>query len=144
MTARADVVAAARGWLGVPWRHQGRSRAGVDCAGLLIAIARELRLADVDVGAYPMHADGSSLRSLCGAYMTSIPIGDAAAGDVVLLCFRAGMPESHLALVTDYPRGGLALLHALNRAHGGGVIEHRLDAHWRRTITAAYRMPGVD
>jgi cell wall-associated NlpC family hydrolase len=143
VTARTQVVAAARGWLGTPWRHQGRSRHGVDCGGLLVQVARELGLADVDVTAYPMEADGASLRALCEAHMARIPLAEAAPGDAVLIRFRPPGPESHLALVTDYPGGRLALLHALNRGADGRVVEHRLDAHWRSLIVAAYRLPGV-
>ena len=46
MTTQAGVVtetfvAAARGYVGVPWRHLGRSRTGVDCIGLVLLAARE-------------------------------------------------------------------------------------------------------
>lgn len=37
----ARFVAAARGWIGVPSRHQGRSRGGVDCIGLVVMAARD-------------------------------------------------------------------------------------------------------
>ncbi len=37
----AKFVAAARSWIGVPWAHQGRSRAGVDCIGLVVMAARD-------------------------------------------------------------------------------------------------------
>ena len=46
------VVAQARAWLGTPWRHQGRSPRGVDCAGLVVLVARALGLADHDVAGY--------------------------------------------------------------------------------------------
>lgn len=42
--------AAARGWIGVPSRHQGRSRAGVDCIGLVVMAARDCGL-DVPITA---------------------------------------------------------------------------------------------
>ena len=32
---RREIVAAARDWVGVPYRHQGRTRNGIDCIGLL-------------------------------------------------------------------------------------------------------------
>jgi cell wall-associated NlpC family hydrolase len=35
------IVSAARSWLGVPWRHQGRTRQGVDCAGLVVLVGRK-------------------------------------------------------------------------------------------------------
>lgn len=143
MTTRQEVICAARSWIGTPWRHQGRGKAGIDCGGLLIEVARELGIADVRTAAYPMQADGRSLRALCDEHMTRIPISDIAPGDAVLVKFK-GNEESHVALVTDYRHGGLAMLHSLNRAGDGRVIEHRLDGHWRSMIVAAYRLRGVD
>jgi cell wall-associated NlpC family hydrolase len=45
------IIAAARSWLGVPWRHQGRTRQGVDCAGLVVLVGRGLGLDDYDTSA---------------------------------------------------------------------------------------------
>jgi len=40
----SDVVAQARKYMGVRWAHQGRSPAGMDCAGLVIRVAQDLGL----------------------------------------------------------------------------------------------------
>lgn len=48
MTTRADIVAVARSYLGVRWRHAGRTRGGLDCVGLLVAVSRDLGLDVVD------------------------------------------------------------------------------------------------
>jgi cell wall-associated NlpC family hydrolase len=58
MPGRTDIVAAARTYLGVPWRHQGRTRAGLDCAGLIVMVARDLALSDYDSTAYGRRAQG--------------------------------------------------------------------------------------
>jgi cell wall-associated NlpC family hydrolase len=48
-----EIVAAARSWLGTPWRHQGRLKGiAVDCGGLIIGVGRELRLLDFGTRAY--------------------------------------------------------------------------------------------
>lgn len=36
------IVDTAREWIGVPWRHQGTTRAGVDCGGFIIGVAADL------------------------------------------------------------------------------------------------------
>src|SRR3546814_19942137 len=36
------IVAEARAWLGVPFRHQGRAWHGVDCIGLAIEVGRSV------------------------------------------------------------------------------------------------------
>lgn len=145
MIARSQIVACARRWVGTPWRHQGRGAGGIDCAGLPIAVAAELGLAQVQVGGYGRQPDGRTLRALCRRYMTPIAIGELAPGDVVTLRFPNAAEESHLAMVVDHPRRGLGLVHALNARDGNGrVVEHGLDSAWRARITAAYRLPGVE
>ncbi len=47
-----DVVQYARTWLGVPWVHQGRSRQGVDCAGVLIKTTEHFYLPGEDMHGY--------------------------------------------------------------------------------------------
>jgi cell wall-associated NlpC family hydrolase len=45
MLDRQHIVDTARGWLGVPYRHQGRRKdKGVDCVGLIIGVGAELGL----------------------------------------------------------------------------------------------------
>lgn len=53
MTVSADdIVKYARSWIGTPWRHQGRNRAGIDCAGLLIVTAKHFELPYEDMTGY--------------------------------------------------------------------------------------------
>lgn len=47
-----EIVAYARSWKGTPWRHQGRNRAGIDCAGLLIVTALHFDLPHADMKGY--------------------------------------------------------------------------------------------
>ncbi len=61
----AEILAAARTWLGTPWRHQGRLKdAAVDCGGLILGVGNELRLLDFDTRAYGRIPDGQQLRAL--------------------------------------------------------------------------------
>lgn len=45
---RAEVQAAARTWVGVPYRHAGRSERGLDCIGLVVVVARHFNVPHVD------------------------------------------------------------------------------------------------
>lgn len=134
-----DVVATARGWLGVPFLHQGRSRSGVDCAGLVICVGRELgELAtDFDVNGYRRSPDGSMLRE-CDARLVAISAPEP--GAVAMMRFSE--EPQHLAFVVPYRHGGFAILHALQKS--GRVVEHRLDPLWRGRIVRLFRFPGVD
>lgn len=136
---RDEVVAAARDWLGVPFLHQGRSRAGVDCAGLVICVARGLgELPEgYDVNGYRRAPDGSMLRE-CDARL--VPISGLEAGAVAMMRFSE--EPQHLAFVAPYRHGGFALIHALQKS--GRVVEHRLDPTWRGRIVRLFRFPGVD
>lgn len=135
------VAEAARGWLGVPFRHQGRTRAGVDCVGLVIGVARALELlpADFDHTGYARRPDGVSLLAACRLYLTPVSFSEIGAGDVVV--FRVVTDPQHLAVVADYYAGGRSVVHAYALARG--VVETRLDDDWQRRLVAAFRLPGV-
>ena len=128
------IVAAARTWLGTPWRHQGRLRGvAVDCAGLVVGVGRELGLLAFDTRAYGRLPDGQRLRALCDAHLDPKPVAGIAPGDVLLLRFTRH--PQHLALAGD--RGApFSLIHAY--AEAGACVEHGADAKWLRRIVAAY------
>lgn len=146
MTTRADVVRVAREWLGTPYLHQHRAKGvGVDCAGLLIGVARELGLttADFDIRGYARQPDGS-LMSTCGTLLLPIRVQDMQPGDLVAMRFED--EPCHLAIVGDYPVAGhLSLIHALGTRDGHGrVVEHRLDERNRAKVVGAFKFPGVE
>ncbi|MDF2367502.1 hypothetical protein [Sneathiella sp.] len=61
MVERREIITEARRWIGTPWRHQGRSRSGVDCVGLVVLVARALGLEPEDVAGYARRRDGRAL-----------------------------------------------------------------------------------
>lgn len=126
----------ARTWLGTPYHHQGRVKGvGVDCVGLLIGVAHELKLSDFDLQGYAARPEGDSLRALCANHMREITQVDLRAGDVLLFKFDAH--PCHLGLLTAPD----VVIHAyLPRRK---VIEHRLDDAWWRVLASQYRLPGV-
>lgn len=127
------VVAAARGWLGTPWHHQGRLKGvGVDCVGLVIGVARELGLSAVDVTGYPRRPGPTDVLNGCRAHMT--PVMEPMPGDV--LAFAIDGQVQHLAIASD-----IGMIHAL--AAMRRVVEHRLGDVWQARLTAAFRLPGV-
>ena len=83
------IVAEARTWLGVPWRHQGRSRAGVDCAGLVVLVARALELADYDSTVYGRRAQGQGFVEHFRGHMDGIAVTQARPGDVLVFADQA-------------------------------------------------------
>jgi NlpC/P60 family putative phage cell wall peptidase len=135
----AQVVAAARGWLGTRWQHQASLRGvACDCAGLVIGVARELGLVAVTPPAYDRRPDGVMLQALCDLHLARIALPTLQPGDVLL--FRYETAPQHLAIVGDGP-GYPTMIHA--HAPSRKVVEHRLDDAWRARIVAAYRLPGL-
>lgn len=132
-----QLLTEARSWLGVPWVHQGRSRHGVDCVGLLVMVARALGVASHDVAGYARLPHGGALRALADQHLTPAA-RPLVPGQVVLMRFDG--EEQHIGLLGDYP-GGLSLIHAHSRM--GKVVEHRLADVWAQRIMAVYTLPGV-
>lgn len=150
MSAHADaIVACARGWLGTRFHHQGRLKktrehaGGVDCLGLLVGVAKELKLQDVnglplslhDVFTYPHLPDVEKLQqSLCNC-LELISIDQMCVGDVALI--RISERPQHLAILTDF-NNGPGVIHAY--APAKKVVERALDAWWKERIYRAYRI----
>jgi cell wall-associated NlpC family hydrolase len=139
MTQVDNFIAEARAYLGVPWVHQGRSRDGIDCLGLVVQAARVSHANTVDLRDYAAQAHDETMLQVCHQHMDRVQTSDLLPGDVVIAKYGN---QRHMAIVTDYPVAGeLALLHASSIY--GKVVEHRLDATWRRLLLAAFRLRGV-
>ena len=148
MITRAEVVWEARTWMNVPFHHQGRDRSGVDCGGLIGAVAVALNAVQSDwwdtkfnpaFGGYSRRPSNGLLERVCRSFMTEISPLNVMDGDIVAMRFKT--EPQHLAIVVPYAHGGLAVIHALRSAQK--VVEHRLDNVWRDRVVLAFRLPGV-
>lgn len=141
MTTRAEFVAEARTWILTPWAHQGRTRDGCDCAGLLICVGQSLGLTEFDLRDYERLPDGEQMMALCREHLTQIEQPAMQPGDIVVM--RFDVEPQHIGILGDYPYGGgLSLIHSNQRV--GKVVEHRLDAVWRARVVAVFSVPGVE
>jgi len=130
-----DIIAAARAHIGTPFRHQGRVPGlGLDCAGLLIAVAREFDLEYRDVSGYSRRPDGT-LLSVMEAQGSLIKIKEPEPGCVLVMRF-SNEPQ-HVAICT-----GQTLIHS--HAAVGKVTEHRFADVWRARVVAAFRFKGLE
>lgn len=136
---RADIVREARTWLGVRWRHQGRTRDGIDCAGLVIKVAHGCGLTDFDTADYGRVASDESMMALCREHL--LPVTTLQPGDVVVMAFEN---QRHMAIVGDYPQaaGEVSIIHAYALGRRC-VIEQRLDSVWARRIIGRFSFPQV-
>lgn len=148
MTLRDHIVAEARLWIGTPFHHRERQRGiGVDCDGLLVGVARELRLVPMafDVPPYTRIPDGKTFLAQCDAFMgRRIPQAELQPGDAVVLIIDK-YPQ-HIGIVGDYRYGGMSIIHASNApsTQPPRVIETRLMFHRAQKFVAGYVFPGVE
>lgn len=135
MLTREQIVAAARSYIGVRYRHQGRNRLGVDCIGLVVLVGRSCGIEVRDVGGYARRGDGDVLVSQLESQCLRLARGAQQAGDILLLDFGSG--PQHIAIMTD-----AGMVHAYAGARR--VVEHRIDEMWAARIVAAYAFRGVE
>ena len=139
---RAAIVAAARGWIGTPYQHQGSLRGvGCDCLGLVRGVWRDVIGAEPEQpGAYSSDwAEASGREALAeAAFRRLVPlaVSDFAAGDVLLFRWRTGFVAKHAAIASS----AATMIHAHD---GAAVCEVALAPWWRRRIAHAFRFPGV-
>lgn len=134
-----DIVDAARGWIGTPYRHAAALKGvGCDCLGLVRGVW-------VDLGGTalpalpPYGADWrdwrhmDALAELAGSYLGPASPEMEPARILVFRLNGAPWPR-HCAIVTAPDR----IVHAQERL---GVIEAPLTAGWRRRIAGAWTFP---
>jgi len=127
---------AARGYLHVPFFHQGRSRSGLDCVGLVVSALNDCGHSVSDFSAYGRNPYQGQLEDrLCAVLGQPIDKSAMAPGDVVAIDF-AGVIR-HVGIVGEYPDGGLSLIHTCDSV--GRVTEHRIDKKWDRRIKKVWR-----
>jgi cell wall-associated NlpC family hydrolase len=138
----ADVVAEARCWIGVKWRHQGRSREGVDCLGLVRQVGSALGLLDFDTRDYARQAADESMLWQCRELLLPVEANDWSPGDIPVMRFGN---NRHIGFFGDYLHGGLSIIHAYTSMRR--VVEHRFTEDWLRAQNASligvFRFPGV-
>jgi len=150
MPTRSDIVSKAREYLGTPFLHQGRVKGkALDCVGLILCVAEELGLNDVDGNLllrtsyvdYSPQPAGRYVHDQCRERLQIKPILNLLPGDVVTL--RLPDNPTHTCIVGEIEGQGLSLIHCYN---GGNnvCIEHRMDNRWQRRIVGAFCFPGVD
>ena len=128
-----SVITEARSWVGVKFRHQGRTRNGVDCVGLPIVIFQSLglippRFEITNYGRTPSGELEGRIVSHC------TPLDRAAPGALVVIAWTQA--AAHVAICT-----GDTLIHAYESV--GRVIEHGYRGRWIRLTHSVWGLPGV-
>jgi cell wall-associated NlpC family hydrolase len=136
---RTQIVKTAQSLVGTPWKHQGRSRRGVDCVGLIYLIAKELDILPdrLDIPAYRREPDGS-VRGYFDAHMHLRSPDDLKPGMVLLHSFN-GSPF-HASVVINAKAGAIIHGTAARRAVVVDLFKGQKDG---MRLHAAYDFKGV-
>jgi NlpC/P60 family putative phage cell wall peptidase len=137
----AAVIAAARGWIGTPYRHQASVKgAGCDCLGLLRGVWRELGGAEPE--SLPPYApdwgesDGrETLRDGLARHLSPVAVTAIAPGDILLFRMRPRGPAKHCGILAA--RDDVqTLIHARQNTR---VSEEVFSPFWRARLAFAFR-----
>lgn len=142
---RDRIVEEARTWIGTRWRHQGRSRRGIDCGGLILRVGWSLGLIplDQDYRAYGRQPDGFSLTAVCRTILEERPTTELLPGNIILLRDVVEGWPTHMGILASRDGGGLNLIHSWVQLPIQRVTENRLSDAWRANIVGAYSYRGV-
>ena len=154
-----DIVRQARTWLDTKYHHQGRLKkskagmGGVDCIGVIVGASDELGihdgngklLADYDEFNYSMHPERGRLVGGIQEHLRLVASKDKMTTDEMrqkiriadIGLFRFDADPQHMGLFTEYPTGGLGLIHCNSSA--GKVVEQPFSEAWLRMLTHVYR-----
>ena len=144
----ALVVAAARDWLGTPYRHQASCKgAGADCLGLVRGIYRIIYgdepeavppytiAPQANEGEALLHAAQRHLLPLHATANVTAEAAKVAAGEVLLFRLQSGLPIRHCAIAL----GNGHMIHAMV---GLAVCEVPLTRWWLRHCAARFVFPA--
>ena len=142
---RAEIVSAARAWIGTPYRHQASVKGvGCDCLGLVRGVWRALYGAE-PAAVPPYRADWAEV---CGEerlldatrrWLVERPLPDLGPGDVILFRMAPEAAVKHAAIVTATDAGREPrMVHAY---WGRAAVESWLGPWWRRRLAARFQFP---
>jgi hypothetical protein len=137
----------------VPFHHAGRIRGGIDCAGLIIVVAKALGIESLpdrpeystysNIGPrrrdYASYRQGIIMEQECDRYMDEVD--EPELGGVGLFEFLKDRPQ-HVGFFGDHPFAGLSLIHTYMDL--GKVTEHAYADEWPGQLVKSYRLKGVE
>lgn len=138
MIAAAEVTRVARSFVGVPYRHQGRSRlGGVDCWGLLWAVGEELGI--LPDGLVVPADYGRTVTVDMRARMAEHCVETERAEDGVIALMRwpSAREPAHMGICTT--NGNLIHSYSI----GAKVVEHGFRGPFLKMCDSLWRLPGV-
>jgi cell wall-associated NlpC family hydrolase len=121
--------------LPVPFRHQGRTELGMDCAGFALWLVRYAGRWPVEFQDPANYRPGPQavLLQTLQRFCTMSPATD---GVLLAMRWHQHEPVSHVGYLA-----GDTLIHSYKTA--GGLVRTRYGEPWVRMTVSAWRIPGV-
>lgn len=136
--SRTLIQAEALSWIGIRWRHQGRSRTGIDCAGLIIMVSNRLGYPCPDVYGYSRKPDGYDFLKQFTMRYDLKPKEDIKPGDIVL--FDDKRLPCHCGIIVEiHKQPYFVHAHALKKK----VVFDRLSGVWQDRWSHTLEFRGV-
>lgn len=140
MTLREQIIKEARTYVGVPYLHQGRSRSGIDCIGLVINVAaacgvineRQYDYINKQFRGYARLPGEKTLITALSEFMSMRSFRLAEPADIIVTKFDRA--PRHCMILTDQG----TIIHAF--ANIGRVTEQRYAHMWKREATASFSL----
>lgn len=139
MPTRQDLIDAARKYKAVPWRHQGRTMRGIDCAGLIVLSLRDVGIDVPDRTDYQRRTSGVAFIAHFKKHGIQKPVADMQPGDVAV--FREPAYPCHSAILT-WKNGLMHMIHS--HARRRKVVEELYAHEWKDRIIAVFAVPGLE
>lgn len=139
MIAGQRIVDEARNWLGVPFLHQGRSKHGVDCVGLVICVREVVEpcgfVSDI-LRVYARRPKDGLLLAIANEKCKQIEAPEV--GAMLLVKWPKDATPSHVAILT----GEGTLIHSYRNIEK--VCEVGYRSQWLRWTHSFWQLPGVN
>lgn len=136
--SRADVVEAARSFVGAEFKHQGRNERRMDCVGTVKMTGQKLGIRLQDYTRYPMQPNPEEfMRRIRESGMVEIELDAAQLGTVLVFEYKDERPMHVGIVVQEKP---LRVVHAWRTARKvcEGVVP------FAATAVYAFDYPGVE
>jgi cell wall-associated NlpC family hydrolase len=135
MQNREVLINSAREYIGTPFQHQGRLlNIGIDCAGLIVCVAKEAGFEIKDQQGYARTPDSGRFVAAVLEHCDRITLWEAEPGDLAMFTFRR--EPQHIALISGVQP--LTMIHAYLPCEK--VVEQCLDAVWRKRLVGCFRL----
>ena len=131
---------AARHYLGVPWQDGGRTRAGLDCLGLVLLASRDVGIEFDPEGQLDRRASPGLLMRAALTHTRRVPLRAAAAGDYVFA--DMGQAQQIGILAPSLGSGAESGLNCVFAAVRRAVVEQPFRAQLTR-VKGVFRPCGV-